>query len=174
MSASPKSAYESSIKDQLRDEIETTCQDFHQLLAEIPEEMLDAPSLNPDWSVRETLYHMSLAPRNLKQDVRLIRNLKWVPKPPAGPFNRLNSYFIRRGARNLDKTGLAAKYDEAHASAMAILETMQDDEWAFSVEYPDWDPMLSGQVTLERLFHYIRLHFDTHAEEIRSVLNSEQ
>ena len=99
---------------------------------------------------------------------------KWVPKVPAGPFNRLNSYFTRRGARDLDKTGLAAKYDEAHASAVAVLETMEDEEWAYSVEYPDWDPMLSGQVTLERLFHYIRLHFDTHAEEIRTVLNSEQ
>ena len=174
MSADPKSAHELPIKEQLRVEIESTCQDFHQLLAEIPEEMLDKPSLNPDWTIRETLYHMSLAPRNLKQDVRLIRNLKWVPKPPAGPFNLLNSYFTRRGARDLDKTGLAAKYDEAHASALAVLETMKDEEWQYSVEYPDWDPMLSGQVTLERLFHYIRLHFDTHAEEIRSVLSSNQ
>lgn len=166
------SNHESAIKNQLRTEIETTCIDFHQLLAEVPEKMLDIPSLNPDWTIRETLYHMSLAPRNLPSDVRMIRYIKRVPKIPAGPFNRLNSFLTRRGARNLDKPALAAKYDEAHARTMAALESIKAEEWTFGVDYPDWDPMLSGFVSIERLFHYIRLHFDSHAEEIRTSLKS--
>jgi len=166
------SSKEASIKDQLRIEIESTCQDFHQLLEEVPAELLDKPSLNPDWTIREMLYHMSLAPRNLPSDVRMIRHLKWVPKLPSGPFNRSNSYLTRRRARTLDKAPLAVKYDEAHERTMLALESIKDDEWAFGVEYPDWDPMLSGFVTLERLFHYIRLHFDAHAEEIKAATNS--
>ncbi|MBK5108812.1 MAG: DinB family protein [Anaerolineales bacterium] len=168
------SGQESLIKGRLRVEIESTCQDFHQLLEDVPGELLDKPSHNPEWTIRETLYHMSLAPRNLPSDVRMIRHLKWVPKLPAGPFNRLNRYLTRRGARNLDKAALAARYDEAHARTIDTLETIQDQEWALGVDYPDWDPMLSGFVTLERLFHYIRLHFDAHAEEIRAVVKSNQ
>ena len=56
--------------------------------------------------------------------------------------------------------------------SMLSLERIEDDEWAFGGDYPDWDPMLSGFVTLERLFHYIRLHFDAHAEEIKAATNS--
>ena len=166
------SGQESLIKEQLRIEIESTCQDFHQLLEDVPGEMLDKPSHNPDWTIRETLYHMSLAPRNLPSDVRMIRYLKWVPKIPAGPFNRMNRYLTQRGARKLDKAALAARYDDAHARTLAALEGIKDEEWAFGVDYPDWDPMLSGFVSLERLFHYIRLHFDAHAEEIRAVVKS--
>lgn len=161
---------EPGIRDQLRIELEAVRQDFHRLLGEVPEERLEEPSQNPDWTIREILYHMSLAPRNLPSDVRMIRHLKYVPKFPAGLFNRLNRYFTRRGARNLDKQGLAARYDEAHARTMAALESIKDEEWNFGVDYPDWDPMLSGFVTIERLFHYIRLHFETHAEEVRSVI----
>ena len=158
------------IKEQLRIEIEAARQDFHRLLAEVPEDRLDEPSQNPDWTIREVLYHMSLAPRNLPADVRMIRHLKVVPRFPAGLFNRLNRYFTRRGARNLDKVGLAARYDQAHSRTLHALESIKDEEWAFGVQYPGWDPLLSGFVTMERLFHYIRQHFDAHADEVRSVI----
>jgi len=168
----PNASQDTLIKEQLRVEIDATRQDFHQLLGDVHEEMLDKPSQNPDWTIRETLYHMSLAPRNLPTDVRMIRHLKWVPKFPAGPFNRMNRYLTRRGARKLDKAALAARYDDAHARTMAALESIKDEEWAFGVDYPDWEPMLSGFVSLERLFHYIRLHFVAHAEDIRAVMKS--
>ena len=161
---------EFTIKDQLRIELEATRQDFHQLLAEVPQEMLDLPSLNPDWTICEIFFHMSLAPRNLPSDVLMIRHLKRVPKIPAGPFNWLNSYRTKRGARNLDKAGLAEKYDQAHSRTLAALESVKNEEWDFGIEYPSWDPMLSGYVTMLRLFQYIRLHFDAHAEEIRSAV----
>lgn len=95
------------IREQILSEIESTRQAFHHLLDEITEEDLTKSSLNPAWSIAELLYHMSLAPRNLPSDGRLIRNLKWVPKIPAGPFNRLNVYFTRRSARNATKDSLA-------------------------------------------------------------------
>ena len=162
----------SDIRQQLHDELESTRQDFHLLLDEILEEDYDLPSLNSAWTIRKVLYHMSLAPRNLPSDVRLIRHLKWVPKLPAGPFNRINAALTRRGARNLDKEALAVKYNEAHARSLQALETVKDDEWAFGVDYPDWDPILSGFVTLERLFRYIHQHFEAHAKEIGTVLSS--
>jgi hypothetical protein len=64
-------------------------------------------------------------------------------------------------------------YDAAHAAAMAAFETIQDHEWAKGVEYPDWDPMLSGFVTIERLFRYVSLHFEVHARQVRQALAAE-
>ena len=162
------------IRQQLCRELETTRQLFHRLLDEIAEGDLDQPSLNPAWTIREVLYHMSLAPRNLPADVRLIRHLKWVPRIPAGPFNRLNAYLTRRGARNMTKNSLAEKYDQAHARTLGALESVADQEWAFGVNYPDWDPLLSGSVNLERLFQYISLHFNAHAQEIKAVLSASE
>lgn len=161
------------ISQQIRTELEATRQDFHNLLVEIPEADFDKPSLNPQWSISEMLYHMSLAPRGLPMDVFLIRHLKWVPKLPARPFDRLNIYFTQRGAKNATKKSLAETYDKAHAQTLKALESVKDDEWSLGVEYPDWDPMLSGFVTLERLFHYIKRHFDSHEKDIRLALGME-
>lgn len=161
---------QADLREKIQRELEQTRQEFHQLLSEISEEDLDRPSLNPAWTIREVLYHMSLAPRNLPSDVRLIRRLKWVPKFPAGPFNRLNDYMTRRGARGLDKVVLGKTYDQAHSSTLQVLKSVKDEEWQLGADYPNWDPMLSGYVTLERLFYYITLHFKAHSREIKGAL----
>ena len=38
------------------------------------------------------------------------------------------------------------------------------------MNYPDWDPLLSGEVTLERLCRHVKVHFDVHANEIQRIL----
>ena len=48
-----------------------------------------------------------------------------------------------------------------------------DDELSKSLRYPDWDPMLSGWVTIEALFHYVSTHFDWHAAQIEGVLTAD-
>jgi hypothetical protein len=106
-------------------------------------------------------------------DVRMIRHLKWVPKLPAGPFNRLNIYFTQRGGRSATKESLGETYDKAHTETLKALESVKEHEWDFGVQYPDWDPMLSGYVTLEKLFHYIKRHFDSHEKDIRLALGME-
>jgi hypothetical protein len=37
--------------------------------------------------------------------------------------------------------------------------------------YPGYDPILSGDVTVEGLYHYIKLHFEEHAGQIRKILS---
>lgn len=162
-----------SISRQIRDELESTRQAYHTLLEDVSESDFGKPSLNPEWTIGEMLYHMSLAPRGLPMDVRMIRHLKWVPKLPAGPFNRLNIYLTRRGGRNATKEILGETYDKAHAETLKALESVKEDEWEIGVQYPDWDPMLSGYVTLEKLFHYIKRHFDSHERDVRLALGME-
>lgn len=158
-------------KEQVRSQLEDTRTAFHDLLNSLTSEDLKKPSRNPAWSIGEVLYHMSFAPRNLPLDVWMIRHLRWVPKIPAGPFNRINTTLTRQGGRSASKAGIASAYDEAHQRTLKALDSVKNDEWQKGAEYPDWDPMLSGFVTLERLFEYINLHFTAHAEEIKGALN---
>jgi hypothetical protein len=158
------------IHEQIRSELESTRGSFNVLLDEISVEDLIKPSFNPARNIAEMLYHLSVAPRDLPSDVRLIRHLKWVPKFPAGPFNLVNIYFTQRGARNTTKESLVEANDQAHALTLQALESVQDDEWEIGVDYPDWNPLLGEDVTLERLFHYIKLHFESHASDIRQAL----
>ena len=77
----------------------------------------------------------------------------------------------RFGARNPSPEFLAQEYDKAHVLALKALAEVNDDEFSKKVDYPDWDPLLSGEVTLERLFHYKKVHFDSHAGQIRKIVD---
>lgn len=76
----------------------------------------------------------------------------------------------RFGARNLSREYLEQSYDKANAAALRALDSIPDGDFGKSLNYPGWDPLLSGEVTLERLFSYIKLHFDANAEQIRACL----
>lgn len=165
-----------SVKDELRTELIQTRNAFYELLTEIPEEAFSRPSNNPAWTIGQVLYHMSLAPRFMVTDLRAIIGHAWLAKifavlVPIPLFHRLNEFFTRYGSRNLNRTFLAEQYDRAHERALKSLESLQDSDFEKSLRYPGYDPMLSGVVTVERLYRYIKLHFDVHAEQIRERLD---
>lgn len=167
------------IRAQLRNEIIETRRRFHQLLESVPEEAFDWPSDNPAWTVGQVLYHMSLAPRFVIADVRMITGKAWIYRLipriiPKWLFDWINARLTRYGARNLSREFLANEYDKAHQIALHALELVGDDEFKKSVTYPDWDPLLSGQVTIERLFHYVKDHFEVHASEINQQISNHQ
>ena len=160
-----------STKAQLATEIENTRQRFHQLLQTIPDEAFGQPSGNPAWTVGEILYHMSIAPRFMVADVKLILQrpflLKLLPKLiPEQLFHWLNARLTRFGARNLNRQFLANEYDKAHTRILQMLDELQEADLQISVQYPDWDPLLAGEVTLSYLFGYIKRHFDAHAADL--------
>ena len=153
-----------------------TQQAFHLLLQEIPEDAFAWPSDNAAWTIGEVLYHMSIAPRLLGTDARMItgqnRLARLVPIiMPRRLFNWLNKVLTRYGARKLSRAFLMAEYDRAHAAALVALAAVDDADFGKHVSYPDWDPLLSGDVTLERLFRYVKVHFDAHAGQIRAISN---
>ena len=157
-------------KERLRDKLEGTRREYHCLLQSISKDDFVKPSANQAWTVAEVLSHMSLAPRYISEDVTFIRRFTWIPKPPAGLFHAFNNWATKRGARNATHHSLAEQYDKAHERMTKTLEGIDDNEWSKGAEYPGWDPMLSGYVTLERLFDYPNQHFQAHAEELAEVL----
>ena len=164
-----------SVKDELRAEMIQTRKAFHDLLAEVSEEALSRPSGNPARTIGEMLFHMSLAPRFMVTDLRAILAQAWLAKAfailvPAALFHYLNKFFTRYGSRNLNRKFLAQEYDRAHERAMRSLEARQEPDFQKSLHYPGYDPILSGTVTVESLYRYIKLHFEAHARQIRERL----
>ncbi|MDQ2691733.1 MAG: DinB family protein [Chloroflexota bacterium] len=165
-----------TIKDELRAELIETRQAYHELLAQIPDEAFSRRSDNPAWTIGEVLFHMSLAPRFVVTDLRFIISRPWLGKAfaalvPIALFNRLNEFLTRFGSRNLNRTFLAEQYDRAHKRALESLEALQEADFGKSVRYPGYDARLSGQVTVERLYRYLKLHFEAHAAQIRERLD---
>jgi hypothetical protein len=160
-----------TVREELRAGMETTRVAFHALLDSLTDEDWHKPSGNPAWTIGQVAFHMTLAPRMLPADVRLIRRGRRIPKPPAFLFNRLNVLLTRLGARRLTRQIVSEKYDTAHALAVGALDTIGEDEWGKGLDYPSWDPLLSGHVTLERLFRYLTVHFECHAAQIREGLS---
>lgn len=161
--------------EQLRHEIIETQHRFHQLLDTIPDQAFSQPSHNPAWTIGEVLYHMSLAPRLVIADVRMITGQTWlyrlIPRlVPKRLFNWVNARMTRYGARHLSRAFLADEYNKAHEIALRALDSVVEGNFQRSAIYPDWDPLLAGEVTLERLFHYMKDHFDAHASEIEQLI----
>jgi hypothetical protein len=165
------------LRDVIRSELEATREAFYALVASISDGDFRQPSLNPAWTVGEVLFHMSLAPRMLAADVRILRRPGRYPRLLTGllnairpVFDALNVLYARLGARRLTRRKLIDKYDAGHTAALRALAMVAEDSWDKGLDYPNWDPQLAGHVTIERLFRYPKAHFEAHAEEVRRAL----
>ncbi len=163
-------------RERLKHEIETTRLAFHRLLDSLPDEGLSLPSDNPAWNIRQVLYHIAVIPRYMIVEVTLIRKQVWVfqlvPRLiPKGLFDWLNARLTRLGARGISRRSLGEEYDRSCQAALRALDTVPDADFGKSLNYPLWDPMLSGDVTLEYLFGYVKRHFDSHLAQIEAAVH---
>lgn len=158
-----------STREQLRQELEATRLAYHELLEAIPEWGWERPTANPAWNVRQTMFHMTLAPRFLPGDVAMLRR-GWVPKVPAWLFDLLNKWYTRWAGARQTRTSLAAEYDRRHEAVLALLETIRPEEWALAGEYPAINENLAGTRTIAEMFHYLTVHFEEHAADIGAAM----
>jgi hypothetical protein len=164
-----------TVREELRREIEDTRTAFHSLLDAVPDEALSRASDNPAWTIREVLFHMSLAPRLMVADVSMIthqrRGVQVVTKViPQSLFDWVNKVYTRRRGRSASRRRLLDEYDQATAKILRTLDTVAEEDFKKSATYPGWDPLLSGETTLVQLFHYVRAHFEVHEQQIRGLL----
>jgi hypothetical protein len=120
---------------------------------------------------------MSIAPRFLIEDVKMISGQRWLYRLvptliPRSLFDWLNDRLTRFGARHLSRQFLKDEYERAHRRTLEALANTSEADLQKSLEYPDWDHLLSGTVTMERLFHYVKAHFDSHEEQIRHAVKT--
>lgn len=168
-----------TLKEELTGELEATRQNFHHLLDSVPKALYHHPSGNPAWTIGDVLYHITLGPPALCFEIWMIRHASGLFQLAMNNltsiiFNRINAIFARRPKRITPQSLLKA-YETGHAGIMSSLRRMREDEFHKSVIYPEsFVSELAGEATVERIFRYVKGHFDIHAEQIRKAIEENQ
>ena len=163
------------IKEDIAQELEATRQNFHHLLDSIPEALYVHPSDNPAWTIGDVLNHITIGLPAIRAELWMISHARGLFQFVLNDItsqliNGINAPFARRGAR-VTRQRLSKAYEAGHAGLMSSLRRMRDEDWEKSINYPvAFVSELAGEVTVERLFHYVKLHFDVHAEQVNAVL----
>jgi hypothetical protein len=143
----------------IRAELEQVRADYHELLGSLSESDWKTKSANPAWKVGQLMWHLGFGMDFFSQAVPQCRRGK-APNPPGfliDPVNNLMTRFMSRGAT---PESVSEKYDAAHATLLALLDEIQDDEWQKGVTtYGTW-------YTVESAFHGPRVHFEEHQADI--------
>jgi hypothetical protein len=164
-----------SIRENIRQDIETTRLAFCHLVDSIPEEALSLPSDNPAWNVGQVLFHIAIIPRYMIIEVFMLRKqvrpFQLLPRLiPKSLFDWLNARLTRLGAQKMSRQRLKEIYERSCLAAQQALETVPESDFSKSLSYPLWDPLLAGNVTVEYLFGYVKRHFDSHAAQISKAI----
>lgn len=164
-----------TLKEELEKELEATRQDFHNLLDSVPEALYLHPSLNPAWTVGDVLYHITLGPPALRFEIWMIRRARGLFQLAMNDlsssiFNKVNALFAHRPKR-ITRQSLLRAYEAGHANVMSSLKRTREDEFQKSIRYPEsFAAELAGEVTVERLFRYVKGHFEIHVEQIQKAI----
>jgi hypothetical protein len=163
-----------AVRIALKGEIEFVREKFHRFLVTIPEETLRLPSKDPAWTNGELLYLMSTSPRILKSLLRkhTSQNTRfhYVSKIVTGPLiQKTNEILIRSRGHKITRWLIAEEYDSTSALILELLDAMSDDDFEKTLTIPDLDPLLSGQITIENVFHYVKNHFYAYRNQIDIV-----
>ena len=168
-----------TLREELAQEMEATRQDFHHLLDSVPEALYHHPSDNPAWTISDVLYHITLGPSALRLEIWAIHQVPGlfqltINNTTSRIFNWGNILFTRQGQR-FTREKLSKAYEKGHAGILSSLMRMNENDFQKTVIYPEtFVTELAGEVTIERLFRYVKGHFDVHAEQIRKALERTQ
>lgn len=163
-----------AVRTALRDEIEFIREKFHRFLVTIPDSALKAPSKDPAWTNGEVLYLMSTSPRIIKSLLKKYSREKvhfqYVSKAITSPLiQKTNEIIIRSRGNKINRWLLAEEYDNTSMLVLELLDAVSDDDFNKTLAVPNLDPLLSGQVTIENVFHYVKNHFFAYRGQINIV-----
>jgi len=161
-----------TLKQSLAEEIHETHKKFLALVNSIPETDYALPTDNPAWTVGDVLYHITLGPQALSFEIWMIIHARWlfqigINTFPSKFFNKVNARFARRGNR-INRQMLIEAYEAGHAGIRSRLRRTREEDMNLSVVYPaDLEAMLAGECSVERLFHYVKDHFEAHSKQLK-------
>ena len=150
-------------REEFRKKMEDTKVSFHQLLDSLSEADFKKKSGNASWSNGQLMWHTAWGVGFVPQGVERARKGKNL-NLPRPVFNALNPWITRWGSRGITPESVAKSYDENHAKAIALLETVKDDEWAKGVK------ITGDYQTIEYFFSIPAEHFAEHKADILKSL----
>ena len=166
------------MKETIRNELEATRAEFHELLDSLSEADFRRQSFNPGWTNGEILAHMTFG--FIVVDVLLPMTRIWgkLPKSTSKPFawllnlftrpfNWFNAFGARGQGRVFTHQRIGKIFDRVYFSLLKKIDSIKDNEWKRGMYYPTkWDSNFDEFMTLEKLFHYPVVHFNFHLEQI--------
>lgn len=161
-----------TLKSDIENELEWTSNRFTVLVNSIPESDYSLPTDNPAWTVGDILFHMTLGPRALAFEAWMIVHARGLFQFgmrhfPSRLFNQVNAAFGRQGKR-VSRQGLLKAYGQAHAVIKSRLRRTREEDLGKMVVYPpDFVSELAGEVSVERIFRYVKGHFEVHVVALR-------
>ena len=163
-----------AVRIALRSEIELTREKFHRFLVTIPEEALRVSSKDPAWTNGELLYLMSTSPRIIKSFLKRYTSentrFNYVSKAITGPLiQKTNEILLRTRGHKITRWLIAEEYDVTSTLVLELLDTVSDNDFGKTLTIPEIDPLLSGPVTIEDIFHYVKKHFHAYRGQIDVV-----
>ena len=149
--------------EELRTEIEQARKGFHDLLQSLSEEDFRKKSGNDAWSNGQLMWHMGRGVAYIPELVERSRNGKNL-NLPRGVFDFINPWLTRWGSRGAKLNTVGQFYDEATEKALAVLGTVNDDEW-------DKTAVITGnEWSVEHHFRIPGEHFAEHKADILKSL----
>lgn len=154
----------------LQSEIEITREQFHRLLVTIPENALQLPSKTSTRTNGEVLYRISISPLYIRSLLR--SNLgSWahsvLPKLVTGALvDWDNEKSVRSAIRDLTRLSLAKEYEYNCKLLLDMLDNFSESDLMRTVLIAKPGPLLSRQVTVEQLFHYVKDYFNFYRKEL--------
>ncbi|MBK8617770.1 MAG: DinB family protein [Anaerolineales bacterium] len=161
-----------TLKQDLAQELHETHERFLALVNSIPEADYALPTDNPEWTVGDVLYHITLGPQALSFEIWMIIHARGLFQLgmntfPSKFFNQINARFARRGNR-INRQMLIEAYEAGHAGIRSRLRRTREADMQKSVVYPaDLEALLAGECSVERLFHYVKDHFEAHQGQLK-------
>ena len=164
-----------ALKEELTQDLDAARLGFHHLLDTVPESLYSHPSDNPAWTIGGVLYHITIGPPAIRFEIWMIHRVPWIFKALTPTTSRIFNWgnaLLARDPARITRQTLAKAYEKGHAGLMSSLMRLREQDFARSAVYPpEFVSELAGEVSLERLFRYIRLHVEVHAGQILKVLN---
>lgn len=138
---------------------------FHELVGSLKESDLRVKRPGHGWSVREAAIHVI---SSIEQTPALIKALRRghdhlnLPPPIAEQIKRLYTWWA---ARSVTREVLERRFDAAHSTVLAMVDTVRADEWERGGHaYGE------GYWTVEYAFRHQREHVEAHVRQIRRLL----
>jgi hypothetical protein len=162
-------------REELLQDLEAARLGFHHLLDSVPENSYSHPSDNPAWTIGDVLFHITLGPPALRFEVWMIRHAPWLMRVALNPltsriFNWGNALFAQV-PRRITRQTLQRAYERGHKGLVSSLRRMDEADLRRSTVYPpEFVSELAGEVSIERVFRYVRGHLEVHAAQVRAAL----
>jgi hypothetical protein len=165
-------------RQDIRDELQLRRKAFHALLDAATADDLVQPSAGTRWNNEQLLFHMLFGYMVVQVLIPVIKVVGVLPRPATKPFalllnashrpfNAVNYWCSRLGARFYNPTRMGAKLDRVIASLTTTLNRTRDTTLGRGMYYPTrWDPFFKEYMTLADLFSYPTRHFDFHRRQL--------